>query len=164
MPAWLPCSSPALGVGLVEITGGEPLLQEAVPELVHRLLEAGYEVLVETGGHRDISVLDVRAHAIVDVKCPGSRMEKRNRLENLDLLGGRDEVKFVLADRADYDYARGVIEHHGLAARVGAVLLSPVHDGLSPRDLAAWMLEDGLKGRLQVQLHKHIWPEAQRGV
>ena len=145
-----------LGTRLVEVTGGEPLAQKGTPELVRRLLDAGYEVLVETGGHHDISVLDPRAHAIVDVKTPGSQMASHNDLANLDRLRPGDEVKFVLTDRADYEFAVRIVREHGLEGRV-PVHFSPVHPGLDPKDLAAWLLEDGLRVRLNLQLHKYVW-------
>jgi 7-carboxy-7-deazaguanine synthase len=146
----------ALGVRLVEVTGGEPLAQKGTPELVRRLCDAGYEVLIETGGHHDISVLDPRAHAIVDVKTPGSQMMAHNDLANLDRLRPGDEVKFVLCDRADYDFAVKVVREHGLEQRV-PVHFSPVHPGLDPRDLVQWLLADGLRVRLNLQLHKYVW-------
>jgi 7-carboxy-7-deazaguanine synthase len=152
-----------LGTKLVEITGGEPLAQKGTPELVRRLLDAGYEVLVETGGHHDISVLDPRAHAIVDVKTPGSQMAAHNDLANLGRLRSGDEVKFVLCDRADYDFAVRVVREHGLEARV-PVHFSPVHPGLEPRDLARWLLDDGLRVRLNLQLHKYVWGADAKGV
>ncbi|HTO55702.1 MAG TPA: 7-carboxy-7-deazaguanine synthase QueE [Myxococcota bacterium] len=149
-----------LGTRLVEVTGGEPLAQKATPELVRRLCDAGYEVLIETGGHHDISVLDSRAHAIVDVKTPGSQMSQHNDLENLARLRPGDEVKFVLCDRADYDFAVRVIREHELESRV-PVHFSPVHPGLDPKELVSWMLADGLRVRLNLQLHKYVWgPDA----
>ena len=153
----------ALGVRLVEITGGEPLLQDSVPELIERLLDAGYEVLVETGGHRDISVLDPRCVAIVDVKCPGSGEVESNDFENLRRLRPRDELKFVLADRADYEWARDRVQREGLAKR-NPVYFSPVHGELDPALLSAWILEDGLEVRLNLQLHKYVWGEDASGV
>lgn len=152
-----------LGTPLVEVTGGEPLLQQAVPELVARLLDAGFEVLVETGGHHDIGVLDARAHAIVDVKTPASGMAAHNDLANLDRLRPGDEVKFVLADRADYEWARDLVRERGLCARA-PVHFSPVHDRLDPRALAAWLLEDRLRVRLNLQLHKYVWGSGATGV
>ena len=150
----------ALGVRLVEVTGGEPLAQKGTPELVRRLCDAGYTVLVETGGHHDISVLDPRAHAIVDVKTPGSQMMAHNDLANLDRLRPGDEVKFVLCDRADYEFAVKLVREHGLEERV-PVHFSPVHPGLDPKDLVQWLLEDGLRVRLNLQLHKYVWgPDA----
>jgi 7-carboxy-7-deazaguanine synthase len=154
----------ALGVPLVELTGGEPLLQKEAIPLMGRLLEAGHEVLLETGGH--LSVADVPAPVvrIVDVKCPGSGEADRMHWPNLDLLRAHDEVKFVLRDRADYEYARDVTARHALTGRVTAVLFSPVHGGLDPQALAAWILEDRLAVRLQLQLHKYIWTPETRGV
>ncbi|HTO69582.1 MAG TPA: 7-carboxy-7-deazaguanine synthase QueE [Myxococcota bacterium] len=150
----------ALGTKLVEVTGGEPLAQKATPELVRALLGAGYEVLVETGGHHDISVLDPRAHAIVDVKTPGSKMAQHNDWANLERLRPGDEVKFVLCDRVDYEFARDVVRKHGLESRV-PVHFSPVHPGLDPKELVGWLLEDGLRVRLNLQLHKYVWgPDA----
>jgi 7-carboxy-7-deazaguanine synthase len=154
----------AAGIGLVELTGGEPLLQkEAVPLMV-RLLEAGHEVLLETGGH--LSVADVPAPVvrIVDVKCPGSGEAAKVHWPNLDGLHGHDEVKFVIRDRADYEYARDVVARHGLTHRVAAVLFSPVHGVQDPQALARWILEDRLAVRLQLQLHKFIWSPETRGV
>lgn len=152
-----------LGAQMVEITGGEPLLQKAVPELVTRLCDAGYTVLIETGGHHDISVLDPRAHAIVDVKTPGSAMSAHNDLANLARLRAGDEVKFVLCDRADYDWAVRVVREHGLEHRT-TVHFSPVHPGLDPRDLARWIGDDKLRVRLNLQLHKYIWGADTKGV
>jgi 7-carboxy-7-deazaguanine synthase len=147
----------------VLVTGGEPLAQPAAFALVARLLDDGLEVLVETSGHVRLDGLDRRAVAIMDVKAPGSGETHRVDWENLDRLGPRDEVKFVLAHRADYEWSREVVRRHGLAAR-GAVLFSPVHGGLDPGVLARWVLEDGLDVRVQVQLHKYLWPGVERGV
>jgi 7-carboxy-7-deazaguanine synthase len=153
-----------LRVPLVELTGGEPLLQKEAVPLMARLLDAGHEVLLETGGH--ISVGDVPAPVvrIVDVKCPGSGEASKMHWPNLALLQPHDEVKFVLTDRADYEYARDVTATHGLTARVAAVLFSPVHGVLDPQALAAWILEDHLTVRLQLQQHKYIWSPETRGV
>lgn len=153
----------ALGCPLVEITGGEPLECPGVPELVRRLLDGGYEVLVETGGHRNISPLDRRARVIMDVKCPGSGMAARMDPENLARLWPGCEVKFVLADRVDYEFARDLARARGLEGTY-PVLLSPVPGRLDPRDLAAWMLADRLAARLQLQLQKVIWGPEARGV
>jgi 7-carboxy-7-deazaguanine synthase len=152
-----------LETNLVELTGGEPLLQEATPELVRRLLDRGSQVLIETGGHRDISVLDPRASAIVDVKTPGSGMARRNDLENLNRLRPGDELKFVLMDRADYEWARALVETHDLTTRC-PVHFSPVHGQLDPRDLSKWILDDALNVRLNLQLHKYIWHPDAKGV
>jgi 7-carboxy-7-deazaguanine synthase len=147
----------------VEVTGGEPLLQPAVHPLMTALADRGFEVLLETGGHRDIAAVDPRVVRIVDVKAPGSGEEARNRWENLDVVGARDEVKFVLADRADYEWARDVIRRHDLERRT-TVLISAVHGELDARDLVAWMLEDGLTVRFQTQLHKVVWGSETTGV
>lgn len=151
------------GVGLVEVTGGEPLAQPECPELLAALCDAGHDVLLETSGSIDLSGLDERVVRIMDIKCPGSGEVERNRWENLELLGPRDEIKFVLADRADYEWARGVVHERGLDQRDG-ILFSPVHEGIDPADLAAWIIEDRLPVRLQIQLHKRLWPAAKRGV
>ena len=147
---------------LVEVTGGEPLLQDGVHELIVSLLDAGKQVLIETGGHRDVSPVDSRAILILDLKCPDSGMSHKNRWENLEALKSKDEIKFVLASRTDYDWAKGVIRQHDLAAR-HPIHFSPVWQSLKPEQLAAWILEDGLPVRLQLQLHKLLWGE-QRGV
>jgi 7-carboxy-7-deazaguanine synthase len=154
----------SLGYGLVEITGGEPLLQPGVHPLITTLLESGHEVMIETSGERDIGTLDPRVIRIVDLKCPGSGESARNRWSNLEHLTPRDEVKFVLCDRRDYEWARDAIRAHGLNDRVNAVLLSPVFGQLDPSDLAAWILADGLPVRMQLQMHKHIWSPNARGV
>jgi 7-carboxy-7-deazaguanine synthase len=149
---------------LVELTGGEPLLQRDVYPLIDQLLNAGHEVLVETGGHVSIDELPDEVVAIVDVKCPGSGEAANMYWPNLDHASSNDEVKFVIADRADYDYAKGVVARFDLANRVGAVLFSPVHAELAPSDLARWILEDRLPVRLQLQAHKYIWSPEARGV
>lgn len=148
---------------LVEVTGGEPLLQEDVHGLISRLLDAGKEVLIETGGHIDISKVDSRAVLIYDIKCPDSGMSDRNRWTNLELLRPQDEVKFVLASRRDYDWARAVLEDRGLADS-RTVIFSPVWGALEPNRLADWVLSDGLPIRVQVQLHKVLWGPSTRGV
>jgi len=145
-----------LGCPLVEVTGGEPLLQPGVLPLMERLADAGYEVLLETGGGLDIAPVDARVHRIVDVKCPGSGEAEANRWENLDLLTARDEVKFVLADEADYRWAREVVAERGLEA-VCPVLFSAVAGSLEPRSLAEWILRDRLPVRFQIQVHKLLW-------
>ena len=149
-----------LGANLVELTGGEPLLQPALPTLARLLLEGGHQVLVETGGHRDISVLDPRVHVILDLKTPGSGMEDTGDPENLRRLRPGDELKIVLADRSDYDWARGRLDELSLPEAI-PVQLSPVHGQLDPRELAKWILDDQLPVRLNLQLHKYIWgPDA----
>ena len=149
---------------VVEITGGEPLLQPDVYPLMERLLERGHTVMLETGGHRSIAGVPANVIRIVDVKCPGSGEAEKNDWSNLGLLSPSDEVKFVIRDRADYDYARSVVDEHHLVDRCAAVLFSPVHGVLPARDLAAWILEDRLAVRLQLQAHKYIWSPNARGV
>ena len=149
---------------LVEITGGEPLLQADVYPLMERLLASGRTVMLETGGHRSIDRVPAAVLKIVDVKCPGSGEADRNDWSNLERLAPHDEVKFVVQDRADYDFARAVIEQHALASRAGAILMSPVHGVLDPKTLSEWMLADRVPARLQLQLHKYIWSPATRGV
>jgi 7-carboxy-7-deazaguanine synthase len=152
------------GGDLVELTGGEPLLQPGVYELMDRLLAGGRTVLLETGGHISLERVPTAVVRIMDIKCPGSGESDRNDWSNIERLTDHDEVKFVVKDRADYEFARDVIARHDLPRRCAAVLLSPVHGELEPKDLAAWMLEDGLDARLQVQLHKYIWGAEARGV
>lgn len=146
------------------VTGGEPMLQKDVLPLMTALCDAGLTVSLETGGHRDLSAVDPRVRRIVDLKPPASGMADRNRWENLALLGERDEIKLVLADRADYEWGRDALRRTGIADRVGAVHVSPVHGQLAPDELAAWMLEDKLPARLQLQLHKYVWGADARGV
>ena len=152
------------GCELVEVTGGEPLLQRDVYPLMRQLLESGRTVMLETGGH--ISIKDVPAAVIriVDVKCPGSGESGKNHWENLELLTPHDEVKFVIRDRADYEYARDVVARYRLVGRTAALLFSPVHGVLPAQELAAWILEDRLAVRLQLQAHKYIWSAETRGV
>jgi 7-carboxy-7-deazaguanine synthase len=154
----------AYGCPTVEITGGEPLLQADVIPLMSRLLARGYRVMVETGGHRSIAGVPAGVVRIVDIKCPGSGESDRNEWSNLALLTPLDQVKFVLADRTDYEFAREIITREHLADRCGAVLLSPVHGELALKPLAEWILADRLPVRLQVQLHKYIWDPQTRGV
>jgi len=149
---------------LVEITGGEPLLQRDVYPLMSRLVESGLTVMLETGGHISISEVPTQVIRIVDVKCPGSGESDKNHWPNLDLLTEHDEVKFVIKDRADYEFARDVVVKHGLVDRARAVLFSPVHGVLPAKDLAAWILQDKLPVRLQLQAHKYIWGADVRGV
>ena len=157
------------GCRLVEITGGEPLVQPGAAVLARRLLDDGYTVLVETSGAVDVSVLDDRVHRIMDLKCPGSGEEHRNLWPNLDRLTGRDEVKFVVADLADFEWAAAVIGRHRLDDRVregslGALLVSPVWGMETMEELAGAVLESGLPVRFQTQLHKHIWGPDRAGV
>jgi 7-carboxy-7-deazaguanine synthase len=149
---------------LVEVTGGEPLLQEEVYPLIDALLADGRTVLLETGGHRSTARVPAPVVAIVDVKCPGSGEAHRNDWSNLDRLRAHDEVKFVIKDRVDYEYARDVVRQRDLAARAAAVLFSPVHGVLDPKDLSAWVLADRLPVRVQLQVHKYIWDPNTRGV
>lgn len=154
----------AYGCPTVEITGGEPLLQADVHPLMQRLLDAGRTVLVETGGHRSIADVPPGVIRIMDVKCPGSGESARMDWSNLERLTPVDQVKFVLADRADYEFARDLVWRERLAGRCGAVLFSPVHGELEPRLLAEWVLADRLPVRVQLQLHKYIWDPQTRGV
>lgn len=152
----------AWGTPLVEITGGEPLVHANAFVLAKRLLDRGYTVLVETSGAIDVSALDARVHKIMDLKCPGSGEESRNLWSNLEHLTERDEIKFVIRDRADYDWAVSRIREHGLDEKVRsgalrALLFSPVWGEIEFRDMAEWLLEDRLPVRFQLQLHKLIW-------
>ncbi len=155
---------------LVEVTGGEPLLQKQVIPFMKQLCDEGYTVLIETSGSRDLSPIDPRVHRIMDLKCPDSGEVESNRLENLPLLGGLDEVKFVIGSERDYDWARdqvraGAAEASGWVHRVRAVLFSPVFGKITPLALATRVLQDALPGvRMQLQMHKLIWPPNQRGV
>jgi 7-carboxy-7-deazaguanine synthase len=151
---------------LVEVTGGEPLLQPDVPAFLTALCDRGYEVLLETGGSLPIAGLDPRVKRIVDLKCPGSGMTDRIRWENLEHLKPGDELKFVIADRGDYEWARDVVRAHDLdgADSPVAVLFGTAFDLLPPRALAEWMLEDRMRVRMQVQMHKTIWAPETRGV
>jgi 7-carboxy-7-deazaguanine synthase len=151
------------GCPMVEVTGGEPLLQPGTAPLLTALADRGYEVLLETGGGLDVSRVDSRVRRIVDVKCPSSGEAAANHWPNLALLTRRDEVKMVLADETDYRFARRVLEEHRLAERC-PVSLSPVHGALEARTLAGWILRDRLPARLQTQLHKQLWGAETRGV
>lgn len=163
--------------GLVEITGGEPMLQERelVP-LMQRLLDGGYTVLIETSGERPLQRIPGNVIKIVDVKCPGSGEGDTFRIENLEALTSRDEIKFVISSRADYDFARDFAHRHNLATRVNAVIFSPAfrkdatgardasHCLIDPQQLAEWMIADNVPARLGLQLHKFIWDPAVKGV
>jgi 7-carboxy-7-deazaguanine synthase len=153
-----------LDCSLVEVTGGEPLLQDDVYPLMQSLLDRGRTVLLETGGHRSTANVPRSVVTILDVKCPGSGEAHRNDWGNLDRLRPHDEVKFVIKDRADYDFAKDVTQRYDLAARAAAVHFSPVHDVMDLRQLSEWVLHDRLGVRVQVQLHKYIWDPATRGV
>ncbi len=154
----------ALGTPLVELTGGEPLLQPAVFPLVSELCDAGRTVLVETSGEADVSRVDPRVHKIMDLKAPGSGESHRNRWSNLEHIRPRDEIKFVLADRADYEWMRAVIREREIARRTPNLLASTVFGKLAARDLVRWVLEDSLPVRVQLQLHKYIWKPDATGV
>ena len=154
----------AMDTPLVELTGGEPLLQPASIPLLAELCDRGKTVLVETSGEADVSRVDPRVHKIMDLKAPGSRESHRNRWSNLAHIGPRDEIKFVLADRADYEWMRAVIAERALAALGCKLLASCVFGSLDPKDLVAWMLEDRLPVRLNVQIHKVVWGAAAQGV
>ena len=158
-------------VPLVELTGGEPLLQEEIYELAEKLLAEGYTVMIETSGERFVGRLPQEVIKIVDVKCPDSGEADTFEMRNLEAIGGQDEVKFVLSTRRDYEFARDFTREHRLAERVRAVLFSPVFDdpegkwqGLQPRALVEWILADGLPVRLGLQLHKFVWDPATKGV
>lgn len=152
-----------LGCPLVEVTGGEPLAQRESLVLMAALVDRGYRVLLETGGSLPICDVPEGVIRILDVKCPGSGEAHRNHWENLDNLRAGDEVKFVIASREDYLWAVACVRERELAGR-SAVLFSAVHGGLSAGDLAQWMLEDGVPARLQIQLHKVLWPGVERGI
>jgi 7-carboxy-7-deazaguanine synthase len=152
------------GCRLVEVTGGEPLLQPDVYPLMQGLLDAGHDVLLETGGHISIESVPAGVVRVMDVKCPGSGEAETMRWANLALLGPRDEVKFVIGDRADYEYAKAAMARGDWATKVAAILFSPVHGQLAPADLAAWALADRLPVRVQLQVHKYIWEPGTRGV
>jgi 7-carboxy-7-deazaguanine synthase len=152
------------GCPLIEITGGEPLLQEDVYPLMEALLAGGRTVLLETGGHRSIGRVPRDVVRIVDVKCPASGEADRTDWTNLDALAPHDEVKFVIQDHTDYDFAVDVVRRHDLAKRCAAILFSPVNGVLDAAVLSEWMLADHVPARLQIQLHKLLWPEIVRGV
>jgi 7-carboxy-7-deazaguanine synthase len=149
---------------LVLVTGGEPMLQHEVRDLFRALLDAGYTVCVETGGHVPLRDLDPRLHKIVDLKCPSSGMHQHNNYENIQHLTRNDEVKFVVGNREDFDWACKVIVRFDLPSRVGVVLFSPVFNAIPYSDLARWVMDCGLPVRMQLQLHKIIWPGVARGV
>lgn len=148
------------GVRHVCVTGGEPLAQKRCLALLEKLCDAGYSVSLETSGAIDIAGVDPRVSRVVDIKTPGSQEMHRNRLENIPLLTAHDQVKFVVCDRADYDWARAMLDEHALAARC-EVLFSPSFDQVAPRELAEWILADRLPVRFQMQLHKQLWGDAQ---
>ncbi len=152
------------GSPLIEVTGGEPLLQRNVHPLMSLLCDEGYEVLIETSGAHDISKIDPRVKVIMDLKCPSSGESERNRMENIPYLQKKDQLKFVMGSREDYEWLKGMIETHQLNERVGAILVSPVFGKIDLQSMAKWILEDHLPVRFQVQLHKIIWEPMTRGV
>jgi 7-carboxy-7-deazaguanine synthase len=155
----------AFGCQLVEVTGGEPLAQREAFTLIERLCDEGFEVLIETGGYVSTEQVDPRAALILDVKCPASGEEARNHWPNLERLRAeKDEVKFVVADRNDWEYARRVIDRYDLERRARAVLISPVWGGVDLRELADWISSSGMNVRMQLQMHKQIWGAEARGV
>jgi 7-carboxy-7-deazaguanine synthase len=154
----------ALGTPLVELTGGEPLLQPGAIPLLTEICDAGRTALVETSGEADVSRVDRRVHKIMDLKAPGSGESHRNRWSNLDHIGARDEIKFVLADRADYEWMRAVVRERALDDKGCALLASAVWGRLATKDLVAWVMEDALRVRVQVQMHKVIWGADAQGV
>ncbi len=149
---------------LVEITGGEPLLQKNVLPLMTLLADAGSTVLLETSGAHDISTVDPRVHRIMDLKTPGSGEVARNLFSNIEQLTQRDEVKFVIGSREDYEWSRAQLREHRLAERCRAVLFSPIFGRIEPREIVDWILADNLPVRFQLQMHKFIWTPTQRGV
>jgi len=149
---------------LVEITGGEPLLQKNVLPLMSILCDAGHTVLLETGGAHDISKIDLRVHRIVDLKTPGSGEEDKNLWPNIEHLTLRDEVKFVMGSREDYEWSRDKVKRYDLSSRCHAVLFSPIFGRIDPRQIVEWILADNLSVRFQLQMHKFIWSPTQRGV
>jgi len=158
-------------VPLVELTGGEPLLQEEIYPLAEKLVAAGYTVMIETSGEKFVGRLPREVFKIVDVKCPDSGEADTFEMKNLEVVGPNDEIKFVISSRKDYEFAREFTREHGLSEKVKQVLFSPVFDdpegkwkGLEPRQLVEWMLEDGLPVRLGLQLHKFVWHPATKGV
>lgn len=148
----------------VTVTGGEPLMQATTPHLITRLLDRGWLVTLETNGSMDVEPVDPRCIKIVDVKCPSSGMHDHNLWGNLAHLNPQDQVKFVVADKADFAFAREKAADLDGRVPVGQILFSPVHGVLPPERLARWMIEDRVEGRLQLQLHKYLWPDKQRGV
>jgi 7-carboxy-7-deazaguanine synthase len=152
------------GCEVVEVTGGEPLLQKDVYPLMQRLLQEGQTVMLETGGHISVDAVPQGVIRVIDVKCPASGESAKVHWANLERLRASDEVKFVIQDRADYEFARDVVARYGLAANTAAVLFSPVHGVLHARPLAEWILADRLPVRLQLQAHKYIWDPQTRGV
>lgn len=149
---------------LVEVTGGEPLLQKETPDLVKGFLQRDYTVLLETNGSLDIGKVDKRCIKIVDIKCPSSGEADRNDFGNLEKLTEADEIKFVIGNRGDYEYAKKVLNRYNLSCSIKRIHLSPLFERLPPEILASWILEDGLNARLSLQLHKMIWPNQDKGI
>jgi 7-carboxy-7-deazaguanine synthase len=154
----------ALPTRLALITGGEPMLQESIHMLIAKLIEKHYTVLLETGGQVSLENVDPRVHKIMDFKCPSSGMESHNDYGNIRHLTQNDELKFVVGERSDFDWACDLIRRYDITSRVGSVIFSPVHHKISNADLAGWVLNCGIRVRLQLQLHKIIWPDKERGV
>jgi 7-carboxy-7-deazaguanine synthase len=148
----------------IEFTGGEPLEQPEIKPLMTYFCDNGFTVAIETSGYIDISDIDKRVIKILDIKCPGSKMDKKNRYENLNFLENHDEVKFVITDRIDYEFAKFIIEKYELTYRTSALLFAPVFDRIDYKELAEWILQDKLNVRMQLQLHKYIWEPNMRGV
>jgi 7-carboxy-7-deazaguanine synthase len=149
---------------LVEITGGEPLVQDEVHSLMSKLCDAGFDVMIETGGSLPIENIDRRVKIIMDIKTPYSKMEKKNRYENIEYLKATDEVKFVIGSREDYHWSKAILEKYGLTKKVNQVLFSPVFEQVENIHLAEWILQDKLNVRFQLQMHKYIWHPETRGV
>jgi 7-carboxy-7-deazaguanine synthase len=154
----------SFGTSLVELTGGEPLLQPGVLPLLSELCDAKRTVLIETSGEADVSFVDPRVHKVMDLKCPGSGESHRNRWSNLSFIGAHDEIKFVVADRVDYEWMRAVIRDRRIERLTPNILASTVFGKLAPRDLAAWVLSDRLAVRVQLQMHKYVWEPDATGV
>ena len=154
----------AFHCSMVEITGGEPLLQAETPDLISGLLRKQYRVLMETNGSFDVRMADPRCVKIMDVKCPGSGEHEKCDFRNFRHLGKKDQVKFVIGDRQDYEYARDMLNRIPSSIPTGNLLFSPIREKLAPAKLAGWILEDHLQTRLQLQLHRVVWPEIERGV
>jgi len=152
------------GIKFVTITGGEPLNQKAILPFMSFLCDKDYTVVLETNGHMDITEVDRRVVKVMDLKCPGSGMEKFNNYKNLDALEQKDEIKFVILDRKDYDWAKDKIKEYDLNKKVGTILFSPVWGKLEPKYLSEWILKDVLPVRLNLQIHKYIWGPETRGV
>jgi 7-carboxy-7-deazaguanine synthase len=148
----------------IEFTGGEPLEQPEIKSLMTYFCDNGYKVAIETSGYIDVSDLDKRVIKILDVKCPGSKMDKKNRYENMNFLEKHDEVKFVITDKTDYDFAKSITEKYDLTIRTSAVLFAPVFGNIDYKEFAEWILQDKLNVRMQLQLHKYIWEPNKRGV